>query len=612
MIRPRILIELCVHRTVPAVIFAFWAISAYGQTISGTVSESPNGPVLSSMRVAAYNTAGLLQGNTTTNVSGHYDLSLPSGQYRVLAYDPAGTYATTFANDAPSFEESPLTSIATGQAVTMNFALRRGITVTGTVSVTVGSRAGVTVAAYNLSGSRRGFTTTNSAGTYSLVLPPGSYKFAAYDDAGAFSPAFFRGQTNFADADVIVVESGRSLSSIDFLLTLGARVSGVVTDAAGTPLSNVSVLTYSADGKYLGFGLTSADGRFAMTLPRGSYRFAAIDPSFTYAAGFLNGATSFEASPAVNLIEGQTRTDLQFSLERGGLIVGSVVDANGAGIAGITVAAYNLDGTMRTFVTTDASGKYVLLLPAGPFRIGVFDPSLVYATQFYPKQNAFLASISISSTIGQSSTLPPFVLSRGGRVSGTVMDINTRAVIGGAIIQAYDSSGRLIGSTTAGVDGRYRMVLPPGSYRLVATDAQVRYAPGYNGAATSFDTTAPITIGADTETTANFNLSRGTLVIGTVVDESNQTIGGVEVAALDASQNRVATATTADDGSFRLALVPGNYKFIATDAAGRYVPAYMGGMTFATAKPVAIDATGAPRDLTIIMRGSLRHRAVRH
>lgn len=605
------MMELCANRTAPAVIFAFWATAALGQTISGTVTESQNGPVLGSMVVAAYTTAGVLQANTTTNASGHYDLTLPPGLYRVLAYDPGGTYATTFGNDAPSFEESPLIPLATGQTVTANFALRRGVTVTGSVATTGGSRAGVIVAAYNLSGTRRGFTTTNATGNYSLVLPPGNYKFAAYDDAGAFSPAFFRGRTNFFDADVVTVQSGRSLPSIDFLLTLGARASGIVTDAAGIPLGNISLLAYTADGRYLGLVSTGADGRFTMTLPRGSYRFVAIDTSFTYAAAFLDGATSFEASPVVNLIEGQSKSDLMFRLERGGLIAGTVVDAGGAGIAGITVAAYNIDGTMRTFVTTDASGKYVLLLPPGAFRIGAFDPALVYATQFYPKQIAFIASLSIASTIGQTSALQPFVLSRGGRVSGTVIDRNTGAVIGGALIQAYDSSAMLVASATTGADGRYRMVLPAGAYRLIAADAQVRYAPGYTGGATSFDTSAFIPIIVDAETTADFALSRGTLVIGSVMDESLRPIGGVEVAALDANQNRVATATTSDDGRFRMALVPGSYKFMASDAAGRYLPAYAGGTTFATAASVPIDATGAP-GVTILMRGSLRHRSARH
>lgn len=600
-----------VRRILPALVFLFWAISANAQTIAGTVSEAPSGPLLKSMVVAAYTSSGVLQASTTTNISGGYVLALPAGQYRVLAYDPAGIYATAFGDDAPSFEESPLIPLAAGQAVTANFALRRGITVTGSVAAAGGRQGGVTVAAYNLSGTRRGFATTNGSGNFSIVLPAGSYKFAAYDDAGVFTPSFFRGQTTFGDADVVTLQPGQPIPSVDFLLTLGARVSGTVTDPAGMPLANVSVLAYTADGRFVTYVSTGPDGRFTLTLPRGSYRFTAVDPASIYAAGFLNGATSFSASSPVTVFEGQLRTDLAFQLERGGLVGGRVLDPSGAGIGGITVAAYNVDGTMRTFVTTDASGNYVLLLPSGAFRIAAFDPALVFATQFYPEQSAFAMSTAIGTTPGQRATLPPFTLAHGGRVSGTVTDRNTGAGIGGAIVQAYNSAGTLVGSTITAGDGSYRMVLPAGSYRLAAADAGFRYAPGYNGGALSFDATTAITIAVDSEARVDFSLSRGTLVIGNVVDDAHRPIGGVEVAALDAGQNRVATGTSAGDGSFRMALPPGNYKFIAIDALGRYVPAYAGGTTFATATTITVDATGAPR-VTISMHGSSRHRAVHH
>ncbi len=564
------------------------------------------------MVVAAYTTSGVLQANTTTDAIGHYDLTLPAGQYRVLAYDPSGTYATQFANDAPSFEESPLTSVVAGPIVTIDFALRRGGTVSGLVLTSAGIQAGLTVVAYNLSGTRRGFTTTTGTGLYSLVLPPGDYKLVAYDDAGAFTPMFFRDRTNFAEADVVTVTASRTIAGIDFFLPSGARVSGIVTDASGAPIANVSLLAYSADGKFVSFVPTGADGRFVLTLPAGTYRFVAIDNSFTFAAGFLASATSFENSPAVTLSEGQVKTDLVFRLERGGLISGRVLDAtSGAGIAGITVAAYNADGTMRTFVTTDATGNYVLLLPPGAFRIGAFDPALVYATQFYPQQRTFSASLAIAAAVGQSATLPPFTLSRGGRVTGTVIDQNTRAPIAGVIVEAYDSEGMVAGSTTTSAAGTYRIVLPPGSYRLVAADPQLLYAPGYDGGATSFDTATPVSVTVDAETTATFSLVRGTLVIGNVIDASHQPIGGIEVTALDLNQNRVASAITASDGSFRLTVVAGSYKFLAIDPAGQYMTAYLGGTSFATASVIVVDATGAPR-LTLSVHGPSRRRAVHH
>jgi Carboxypeptidase regulatory-like domain len=604
------LMERCVRRTALALFFSFSAIAAHGQMFTGTVSDAANGSVLQSMVVAAYTTSGVPQTNTTTDAAGHYILPVPSGQYRVLAYDPIGTYATEFTNDASSFEESPLTAVQTDQVVTMNFALRRGVTVSGSVGTSLGFPGGLTVAAYNLTGTRRGFTPTNAVGIYSLVLPPGTYKLVAYDDAGTFAPAFFRGQASFTDADPVTVNVGQSVPSIDFFLNLGSRISGIVTDAGGVPLANVSVLAYSSDGKYFTFVFTGSDGHFSITLPHGSYRFVAIDDAFTFAAGFTSGATSFESSPVITVSEGQSRSDLVFRLECGGLITGRVLDPSGAGIVGITVAAFNTDGTMRTFVTTDASGKYVLLLPPGAFRISALDPSLVYATQFYPQQKSFAGSVAIAAAIGQSSTLTPFTLSRGGRVSGTVVDQNTHAAIGALVIQAYDSSGFQVGSTTTSADGTFKMVLPGGFYRLVAADPKLLYAPGYVGGAASFDGENLIAVNVDGVTTANFSLSRGTLVIGSVVDESHQPIGGVEVSALDSAQNRVATVTTARDGSFRISLIPGSYRFLADDPAGRYITSYAGGTTFASAAMVSIDATGAPSQ-TISMPDASRRRSVR-
>ncbi len=593
-------------------VLLFSALAAQAQTISGTIREADNGPLLRSMVVAAYTPAGILQANTTTDTSGQYDLALPVGQYRVLAYDPTGTHATQFANDAPSFEESPLIAVGTGEIVTLNFALRRGFTITGIVTTSGGVRAGLTVSAYNLSGTRRGFTTTNGAGAYSLVVPAGSYKFVAYDDAGAFAPSFFRDRTSFAEADIVTVGAGGVTPSVDFFLQLGARISGIVTDSAAVPLTNVSVLAYTAAGKFVSFVTTDVDGRFTMTLQPGSYRLVAIDNTFTFAAAFLGGATSFEGSTAITLNAGQVRSGITFRLDIGGLVAGKVVDAaTGKGIAGITVAAYNPDGTERTFVTTDANGQYVLLLPSGSFRIAAFDTNLVYATQFYPQQTSFARSTGISATIGQSMTLPPFTLSHGGRVSGTVTDVTSHAPIPGAIVVAYDPTGIAIGEATSLPDGTYRFVLPPDSYRLVASDPALRYAPGYSGQSTNFDHATMITVVTDAETVSDFGLQRGTLVTGSVDGPLHEPAPGVVVTFLDLGGNRVASATAAADGSFQLALLPGSYKILIVDPAGHYAAGYFGGGTLVTATVVAVDATGAPR-LTIVVQVFSRRRAVSH
>lgn len=68
---------------------------------------------------------------------------------------------------------------------------------------------------------------------------------------------------------------------------------------------------------------------------------------------------------------------------RAGRIAGRITDARtGNALAGISVAAWNADGTARTIVRTDSAGNYVLVVPPGNYRTGAWDESLRYATRF--------------------------------------------------------------------------------------------------------------------------------------------------------------------------------------------------------------------------------------
>ena len=605
-LRHRVRAALC------ALVIAFCALAAHGQTFVGTVREADGGPLLKSMVVAVYGTDGVLRGNTTTNTNGDYSVTVPAGQYHVLAYDPTGAHATEFANDAPSYEESPVSTVGAGDTVRIDFVLQKGISVAGNASTSGGLRPGLTVAAYNLSGTRRGFALTNSQGNYSIVLPPGTYKFVAYDDAGAFAPAFFRDEQTFDDADTVKLEAGKPAPRVDFSLQLAARFLGIVTDSNGTPLNDVAVLAYNSAGKFIASMTTGSDGRFAMSLQPGTYRFVAVDPNFVYAAGFLSNANSFALSPAITLNAGQSKSDLVFRLERGGLVKGRIVDATtGNGVPGLTVAAYNPDGTMRTFVITDANGAYTLLLPTGAFRIAVFDVSLVYATSFYPGQTLFARAATISANVGQTMTLPDLAVTHGGKVSGTITDTVTHVPVAGALVVAYDTNGFNVGQTTAGTDGTFRMVLPAGSFRLVASDPALRYAAGYSGPSANFDQSTAVTVAVDAQIINDFALARGTLVTGSVVNQDHLSIAGAQVAALDLSGHRMATATTDANGTFQLPLVPASYKFIVTDPSGRNAASYYGGATFDTATAVKVDATGAPR-FTVILQPLSKRRSVHH
>jgi hypothetical protein len=601
-----------------AVCIAAFAASAGAAVVKGTVTDAGNGSRLPNMIVAAYNVGGTQQlAFATTDSNGTYSLSLSPGSYRLLAYDNTLTYATAYAGDADSFETSTITTV-TGDGNGPNFALRRAGTITGTVVAASNGAplSGMTVAAYNsASGTRRGFTQTDSAGKYTLVLPPGPYRVAAYADNGTYSPRFYNDQPSFATAADINVVAGQPVSSTNLRLALASHVSGNVIDGdTNLPLPNKIVAVYTTDGTQVASVVTDAIGSFTLSLPAGGYKFVAADTSRIYATGYVSDANSFANEPVVSTQAGQNTSGVQIPLHRAGVVSGEIHDASDAPLAGITVAAYNADGTQRATTQTSTSGAYSLLLPPGSYRIAAYDNNLVYATEFYPDRILFNDARPV--TVIENATLNGIDLSLvpGGKISGTITDQQSGAPVGGVTVAAYDIDGNLISSGTSASNGKYALVVPAGAYRFIAFDNQLRYITAYSGGASNFETASSMSVTVASTNQLNFALAQGVLLSGSVVDQSAPftPVSDVEIGALDAAGNRVASATVSG-GSFNLVVAPGTYKLLATDPLGRFSATfYNGAPTLDAATPVVVTANGTGAPITILLSRAQRHRSVRH
>ena len=586
--------------------FAF-ALPATAGTITGTVTSAETRLPLASKVVAAYDTTGTLRGTATTDGTGLYVLTLPAGSYRILAYDLDGVYATSFDGDADSFETSPLTTIGTSNSVKRDFALITGGTISGSVTVPGGTAlANAVVEAYNLSGTRRGFTTTNAQGFFSMVLPPGEYKLVAYDPSGAYAFTFHREAIAFRDAGPVTVRA-RQDTSISFRLSLAGRITGSVTDAAGLPLSGIEVFAYTADGAAVMSVKTNANGSFNFSLPAGAYRIVAADPSRQFATAFHGGTGAFETSTVINLGAGGQR-NLQFVLSRGATISGRVVDAAGNPVANVVAAAYNLDGTLHATAFTGADGTYELLVAPGTYKLVVFDSEMVYATRFLGGARDFASASAVGVATGQTLRGFDFSIITGGRVTGTVRDGSEPRA--GITVAAYDAAGTLMASAVTNAAGSYALVLPPGDYRIVAFDQDLRYAASYDGGVNSFDETLPRTVNADATIVIDIALRRGMVVSGDVVDGNGEPLSGVNVFALDGAGNRVAGGVSLD-GTFSMAVPAGTYKFVAVDGSGRYAVTYwQNAKTLASAEFVTVSSQ-TPR-LRFVLEQVMRRRAIRH
>lgn len=561
--------------------FLFVTVAA-GQTlagtISGTVRSAETGQPLAGKVVQAYDTAGFLQATTNTDATGLYILSnVPNGNYRLLAFDPDGVYATMFDANAESFETTRVTAVGNSPIV-RDFALIVGGAIAGAVRLASGAPiASATVEAYNLSGTRRGFTITDGNGSFSLVLPPGEYKLVAFDVDPNHSFNFFRDARTFADATRVSVARAQT-SAVTFTLPVAARLSGRIVEAAtALPLNGITVYAYTPSGALIATTTTGSNGTFTFSLPPGDYRIVAADLGRTFGPGFYGSTRAFETATVITLPAGGVQSNLQLALTRGGTISGAVRDAAGNAVRDITVAAYNLDGTLHTTATSQLDGTYSLLVAPGPYKLVAFDPDFAFATRFFGGARDFASAGAVAVGSGQNIHGFDFRLVAGGVVTGIVREGSQPRA--GITVAAYDPAGLLVATATTNAEGRYVLALAPGEYRIVAFDQQLRYAPSYDRGANSFDETAPRNVNAGTTINADIALRPAIVITGQVLDAGGAPVSGVNVFALDPAGNRVA-GTTSVDGTFSLAAPSGTYTYRAVDPAGRFATVEQAGTRF--------------------------------
>ncbi|MGZ8851560.1 MAG: MSCRAMM family protein, partial [Thermoanaerobaculia bacterium] len=316
--------------------------AAYGSAVTGTVTDASTGVRLPSMIVHAYAANGTDPGLlSTTDSNGKYILSLPPGDYRILAYDQTGVYATSFAADAESFETSPVLK-ANGDVSNYNFALRTGGSVSGRVIAASAPVSQAVVAVYNLSGTRRGFTVSDAFGDYSIVVPPGSYKLVAYDENKVYAPTFYSFASSFNAAAEVNVAAGKTTQAVDFVLPRAGRITGfVVAVNTGGAVKGMLVEAYNQSGERIASQQMAAD-QFDLALPAGTYRLVIADLTHLYAPALYGGAASFDDSTAITVGAGELRAGLRFEVLPAGHISGRASSETGEPLA-ITVAAYNID-----------------------------------------------------------------------------------------------------------------------------------------------------------------------------------------------------------------------------------------------------------------------------
>jgi len=325
-------------------------------------------------------------------------------------------------------------------------------------------------------------------------------------------------------------------------------IRGVVTSDAGGPVRHAQVRANVSGMPGARVTATDAQGRFELRdLPAGRWTVSASKPGFVTQR--YGQRRPFETVSPIELADGQ-RVDANFSLLRGGVIIGRVQDDLGDPVANVRVMVQRrqmIEGRRRMVnvgVTdeTDDTGAFRLYgLAPGEYYVSAAlranpleqpGDASGYAPTYYPgtgnANEAQRVAVSAGDEVSIGFSLLPVHLVR---ISGTV--VSPSGEVGGGMVQlvsAGDSGDGPLSTLGGGIqsDGTFTIVnVPPGSYLL---NARSGGRGGRGGRGVAIDAAAveigslPLVVADGDVTGVTISLTRGASIAGTVVTEGTAQI----------------------------------------------------------------------------------------
>jgi uncharacterized GH25 family protein len=503
-------------------------------------------------------------GKRSVQSGGEFQVKLLPGAYRVWAF-------------APSYSSvSELVTIAEGLGKNVELALTKGLTISGRVlDKDRKPIAAARVAAFQeLGGPDDSMIekliklteivemtqepvkeqTTAPDGTYTIDgLKLAYYKVTAA--AGGFTP-LSRGYIR------------PTAQNVDFILPAGSELPGVVIDFQGSPIAGALVQAYPEVESNDIFAVistksrppietaeTDSAGKFVLTsLGSGKYNFIVEAPR--HQPGRFQKIAVYEGK----------NSEQTFSLKPGLVLAGKIVDQDGNGIPGAWIKPTRTGDVRDQNIHISFKDGRIQAGADGHFEFNTLEEGnhslLAWHDDYAAKQVRDVELGNTGLTIS---------LTRGGDISGKVVEAGTGEPIAGARIQAGDLLD-LKKSAITDESGLYVVRGLSGSgrgKRYLAVEAA--------GYARISNHTVNVEEGRVTEN-VNFELARTAMVSGSVVNSAGKTVERARIMARRKGANTqvpitVGSAVTEADGSFRIDSVEAGAETWLTVMSSEYLEA---------------------------------------
>ena len=513
------------------------AYAANTASVSGTISgaESPSTPLLDIFVVICTMNRDYCASDST-DATGHFALfGLPVGTYSLDIYPEES--GSVFAG-VPTVQ----LTLAEGEAITHDFLLSLGATVSGNVKgagtpPTNISGGNVLLRDAGLFGHWTPYqTTTDSSGDFSFIGVRSGVYTLQYSET--LNPNFI----TFLEAKgpEFSVELGEVITGRDIVLPQGASISGNVKtqgssnlNLEGAEISATAVTDAYADYPFQ--ASTDSSGNYSVTgLPAGDYNLSITDPSGDYAAVIDH---------FVSLNAGESAPGLNFVLAPGSSISGTLaLDGYPSIPEGYeaTVNVYNQSGKHVGDVNIGPLGDdtYTIRgLPAGDYTL-VTSVSRVgyqqspFAPEWWNDQVSQEDATYFALTTGQGVTGKDVTLSIGATISGHIsgqgspdtdlasIRVDAYLVTGSSSHENYPDA-----YTETDENGDFTLQgLPPGVYTLEVSSYSGEWAWQWWSGEPTFDSADVFTVGASQAVTGkDLVLEPGATISGKVTNTNGST-----------------------------------------------------------------------------------------
>jgi hypothetical protein len=545
-------------------------------------------------------------------------LTLPTGTYYArigttsgsTALDMPGSFMlpemyggipcpAAFQSDCRILDSTPITVTAGATTSGIDFLMDPAGAIAGFVrdAATGNLLSGIVVEAY-AGETRVAFTRSDDVSGYRFnALPPGTYTIRTTQTLANSPEPYIHEWYNdlcvgcAGTPAPVTVAGGATVSGIDFALTLGGTIAGVMR-CEGTPfIARPFIEAFSATGARV------ALARYVTVLPSpgpptgcmettyvieglapGQYFLRARDlpfdpPNISFpTSGFLidelYGGIDCVAADCdvrrgvpVTVTAGATTPNIDFNMRRGAIIS---LRVNGHFVFPTdSVSVFDARG-----VAIDAST--VLLTESSIFTSLVGLPTGAY----FVKANGTLyrsidclgcpptSGTPVLAVAGASSSLD-IVTNATQRISGTVRNAAGTAGISTITVELISSAGAIVASTLTDRNGAFRFVVPSGTYfartrntrRLVDelySELSCPTCDPRNG--------TPIVVAASPVGGIDFTLADAGVVVGLVAEPSGVVVGNAPVALFTPGGALVARTRSSPSGRFTFDVAAGSYR----------------------------------------------------